>query len=63
MELEADKVTVVVTREVMPGRERDYGEWARSAVSASARYGATGHTFSLLMRGPDASGPRCTVCA
>lgn len=30
MELEDDKVTVVVTRDVVPGRERDYEEWDES---------------------------------
>jgi uncharacterized protein len=53
VELEDDKVTVVVTRDVVPGRQRDYEEWARRAVSASARYGATGHTFLT----PDAGVP------
>jgi uncharacterized protein len=53
MELEDGQITAVVTREVTPGRERDYEEWARRAVSASARYGATGHTFLT----PDAGVP------
>src|SRR4051812_38210014 len=38
-------VTAVVTRDVIPGRESDYEDWAHRVVSASARYGATGHTF------------------
>jgi antibiotic biosynthesis monooxygenase (ABM) superfamily enzyme len=38
-------VTAIVTRDVVPGRESDYEDWARRVVSASARYGATGHTF------------------
>lgn len=29
----------------MAGREADYEEWAHHAASASARYGATAHTF------------------
>jgi antibiotic biosynthesis monooxygenase (ABM) superfamily enzyme len=53
MELESGQITAVVTRDVIPGRERDYEEWARRAVSASARYGATGHTFLT----PDAGLP------
>lgn len=42
---ERGPVTAVVTRDVIPGRESDYEEWAHRVVSASARYGATGHTF------------------
>jgi antibiotic biosynthesis monooxygenase (ABM) superfamily enzyme len=53
MELDGGQITAVVTRDVIPGRERDYEEWARRAVSASARYGATGHTFLT----PDAGLP------
>src|SRR5438874_1000533 len=53
MEQAGGPVTTVVTRDVLPGRERDYEEWARRAVSASARYGATGHTFLT----PDAGAP------
>jgi antibiotic biosynthesis monooxygenase (ABM) superfamily enzyme len=41
-------VTAVVTRDVIPGREPDYEEWASRVVSASARHGATGHTFLTL---------------
>jgi uncharacterized protein len=44
---ERGPVTAVVTRDVIPGRESDYDEWARRVVSASARYGATGHTFLI----------------
>jgi uncharacterized protein len=44
---ERDPVTAVVTRDVIPGRESDYETWARRVVSASARYGATGHTFLI----------------
>lgn len=46
-------VTVVVTRDVVPGRERDYEEWAHRVVSATARLGATGHTILT----PDAGVP------
>ena len=46
-------VTAVVTRDVVPGRERDYEEWAHRVVSATARYGATGHTILT----PDAGIP------
>src|SRR5215212_5758465 len=46
-------VTAVVTRDVGPGRERDYEEWAHRVVSATARYGATGHTILT----PDAGAP------
>jgi antibiotic biosynthesis monooxygenase (ABM) superfamily enzyme len=53
MELKGAPITVAVTRDVIPGRERDYEEWTRHAVSASARYGATGHTFLI----PDAGVP------
>lgn len=53
MELQGGRITAVVTRDVMPGRERDYEEWARRALFASARYGATGHTFLT----PDAGVP------
>jgi uncharacterized protein len=45
MEQEDRRITAVVTRDVIPGRERDYEEWARRVVAASARYGASGHTF------------------
>jgi hypothetical protein len=38
-------VTAVITRDVVPGHESDYEEWARRAVSASARYSASGHVF------------------
>jgi antibiotic biosynthesis monooxygenase (ABM) superfamily enzyme len=44
---ERGPVTAVVTRDVIPGRESDYEAWARRVVSASARYGATGHTFLI----------------
>jgi antibiotic biosynthesis monooxygenase (ABM) superfamily enzyme len=54
MEHEEKRVTDVVTRDVLPGRERDYEEWARRMAAASARYGATGHTFLT----PDAGGRR-----
>ena len=39
----AGAVVAVVTRDVIPGREREYEEWAHRAVSVSARHGATGH--------------------
>ena len=48
MELDGAQITAVVTRDVIPGRERDYEEWARRAVSVSARYGATDIRSSLL---------------
>jgi antibiotic biosynthesis monooxygenase (ABM) superfamily enzyme len=50
---ERGTVTVVITRDVVPGRESDYEEWAHRVVSASARYGATGHTFLT----PDSADP------
>jgi len=46
-------ITTVVTRDVMAGREADYEAWARRAASASARYGATAHTFLT----PDPAAP------
>jgi len=48
-----ESITVVVTRDVRPGRERDYAEWVHRVVSATARYGATGHTILT----PDAGAP------
>jgi antibiotic biosynthesis monooxygenase (ABM) superfamily enzyme len=45
MESDDGPITTVVTRDVMAGREAEYEEWARDAASASARYGATAHTF------------------
>ena len=54
MEQENKRITSVVTRSVIPGREREYEEWARRVVAESARYGATGHTLLT----PDAGGPR-----
>src|SRR4051812_17092036 len=45
MEQAGGPITVVVTRNVLPGRERDYEEWAHRVVSATAPYAATGHTF------------------
>lgn len=59
MQQEDRRITVVVTRNVFPGRERDYEEWGRRVVSASARYGATGHTFLT----PDAGAPRRVLIA
>ena len=56
---ERGPVTAVVTRDVIPGRESDYDEWARRVVSASARYGATGHTF--LIFGPAAPTRRVLI--
>jgi uncharacterized protein len=47
MESEPRPVTTLVARDVIPGRESAYDEWARRVVSASARYGATGHTFLI----------------
>src|SRR4051794_12861718 len=37
----------------LAGREADYEAWARRAASASARYGATAHTFLT----PDPAAP------
>ena len=34
-------VIEVITRDIVPGRERDFEEWAHRIVSAAARYGAT----------------------
>ena len=34
-------VSEVITRDIVPGRERDFEEWAHRIVSAAARYGAT----------------------
>jgi antibiotic biosynthesis monooxygenase (ABM) superfamily enzyme len=45
MDQASGPITAVVTRDVFPGRERDYEEWAHRVVSASTRYGARGHTF------------------
>ena len=53
MEQAGEPITAVVTRNVLPGRERDYEEWARRVVSATTPYGATGHTFLT----PDAGVP------
>jgi antibiotic biosynthesis monooxygenase (ABM) superfamily enzyme len=46
-------ITIVVTRDIFPGRERDYEEWALRLALAAARYGATGHTIIT----PDAATP------
>jgi antibiotic biosynthesis monooxygenase (ABM) superfamily enzyme len=59
MEQEDKRITAVVTRNVFPGRERDYEEWGRRVVAASARYGATGHTFLT----PNTSAPRRVLIA
>jgi len=59
MEQEDKRITTVVTRNLIPGRERDYEEWARRVVAASTRYGATGHTFLT----PDAGAPRRVLIA
>jgi antibiotic biosynthesis monooxygenase (ABM) superfamily enzyme len=48
-----ESITVVVTCDVRPGRERDYAEWAHRVVSATTRYGATGDTILT----PDAAVP------
>jgi uncharacterized protein len=52
MEQDHRRVTAVVTRNVVPGCERAYEEWGRRVVAASARYGATGHTFLTPETGP-----------
>jgi antibiotic biosynthesis monooxygenase (ABM) superfamily enzyme len=46
-------ITIVVTRDIFPGRERDYEEWALRLALAADRYGATGHTIIT----PDAATP------
>jgi uncharacterized protein len=53
------RITAVVTRDVAPGRERDYEQWARRVVAASSRYGAGGHTFLI----PQAGGTRRVLIA
>jgi uncharacterized protein len=45
-------VTEVITRDIVPGRERDFEEWAHRLVSATARYGATDTIIT-----PDAATP------
>jgi uncharacterized protein len=45
MQPAATPMTAVVTRDVTPGREGDYEAWAARIVAATARHGATGHTF------------------
>ena len=45
-------VTDVITRDIVPGRERDFEEWAHRIVSAAARYGATDTIIT-----PDAATP------
>jgi antibiotic biosynthesis monooxygenase (ABM) superfamily enzyme len=44
-------VTAVVTRDVTPGREHDYQEWAARVVAATSRHNATGHTFLTPVAG------------
>jgi len=53
------RITAVVTRDVVPGRERDYEEWGRRVVAASTRHGASGHTFLV----PQAGGTRRILIA
>jgi antibiotic biosynthesis monooxygenase (ABM) superfamily enzyme len=45
-------VIEVITRDIVPGRERDFEEWAHRIVSAAARYGATDTIIT-----PDAATP------
>jgi uncharacterized protein len=45
-------VTEVITRDIVPGREHEFEEWAHRLVSAVARYGATDTIIS-----PDAATP------
>src|SRR5829696_3100214 len=45
-------VIEVITRDIVPGRERDFEEWAHLIVSAAARYGATDTIIT-----PDAATP------
>ena len=56
----ADPVTVVVTRDVVPGRERDFDEWVHLIVSEAVRFGGLGASVIT----PDASMParRVVVC-
>jgi len=59
LQQEDRRITAVVTRDVVPGRERAYEEWGRRAVAASGRYGASGHTFL----NPQAGGTRRLLIA
>ena len=59
MEQDGTPITTVVTRNLVPGRERDYEDWGRRVVAASAGYGATGHTFLT----PDVGTPRRVLIA
>ena len=59
MEHEHKRVTAVVTRDLLAGRERDYDDWVRRAAAASAAYGASGHTFLT----PQAGGRRRVLVA
>ena len=59
MEQQEKRVTAVVTRNVNTGHEREYEEWGRRVVAASARYGASGHTFVT----PDIGAPRRVLIA
>ena len=45
-------VSEVITRDIVPGRERDFEEWAHRIVSAAARYGAIDTIIT-----PDAATP------
>jgi antibiotic biosynthesis monooxygenase (ABM) superfamily enzyme len=50
--LPGSSVSEVITRDIVPGRERDFEEWAHRIVSAAARYGATDTVIT-----PDAARP------
>lgn len=56
----AGPVTMVVTRDVVPGRERDFDEWVHLIVSEAVRFGGLGASVIT----PDASMPthRVVVC-
>jgi antibiotic biosynthesis monooxygenase (ABM) superfamily enzyme len=45
-------VTEVITRDIVPGREHEFDEWAHRLVSLVARYGATDTIIT-----PDAASP------
>ena len=45
-------VTEIITRDIVPGREHEFEEWAHRIVSAAARYGATDTIIT-----PDAATP------
>ena len=52
-----DPVTVVITRDIVPGCERKFEEWTHRIVTAAMGYGSTGHSIIA----PDASVPERRV--